>query len=87
MSTEQDIRKAVRERYAKLAESKGCCSKSCCSSDSDPRLREHADEDLSSLPGDAENVSAGCGNPLALMEVKEGQVVLDLDVRVKAFGK
>ncbi|MBU7003920.1 MAG: arsenite methyltransferase [Theionarchaea archaeon] len=78
MSTEQDIRKAVRDRYAKLASSKGCCSKSCCPSDSDPRLREHADEDLSSLPDEAGNVSAGCGNPLALMQIEEGQVVLDL---------
>jgi SAM-dependent methyltransferase len=78
LSTEQDIRKAVRDRYAKLAASRGCCSKSCCASNSDPRIREHSDEDLSSLPGEAGNVSAGCGNPLALMEVQEGQVVLDL---------
>ena len=78
MSTEQAIRKAVRERYARLATARGCCSKSCCATDSDPRIREHADEDLSSLPREAEDVSAGCGNPLALMEVREGQVVLDL---------
>ncbi len=78
MSTEQRIRKAVREKYAKLATTKGCCSKSCCATDSDPRIREHVDEDLSSLPREAEDVSAGCGNPLALMEVGEGQVALDL---------
>lgn len=78
MSTQQAIRKAVRERYARLATEMGCCSKSCCATESNPRIREHADVDPSSLPRESEEVSAGCGNPLALTGVEEGEVVLDL---------
>jgi SAM-dependent methyltransferase len=35
-------------------------------------------EKLDNLPGDVANFSLGCGNPLALAELKEGEVVLDL---------
>jgi SAM-dependent methyltransferase len=35
-------------------------------------------ENLDNLPGEVANFSLGCGNPLALAELKEGEVVLDL---------
>jgi arsenite methyltransferase len=60
---ELKVRKAVRERYATLAE----CSEGCCEQ---PRA--------SGLPEEAATVSAGCGSPLALVTPKPGETVLDL---------
>ena len=72
--SELEIRKAVKERYAKLATSSGCCGDSgnsnCCSS-SLASIGE-------AVPVEASSVNAGCGSPLLLVEPKEGDVVLDL---------
>jgi arsenite methyltransferase len=71
--SELDIRKAVKERYAKLAISSdsSCCAGGDC-----------GDSTLVSLnvavPVEAYSVNAGCGSPLLLINPKEGDVVLDL---------
>ncbi len=68
-----EIRKAVKERYAKIAISSdsSCCGGGDCS-----------DSGLVSLdvavPVEASSVNAGCGSPLLLIAPKEGDVVLDL---------
>lgn len=63
---EIEIRKAVREGYAKLAKKSSCCS------------NESLSRDNTDVPFEAQAVSAGCGNPVAIAELKEGQTVLDL---------
>jgi SAM-dependent methyltransferase len=78
------IKKAVREGYAKIAKKEGACcvpSSSCCGS---PGTAEgigknigYTDEDLKSVPRGA-NLGLGCGNPIALASLKEGETVLDL---------
>lgn len=82
-----DVKTVVREKYgeaAKRAESgsKGtCCGTSCgCGPDAtDPITRDLYDEvTASSLPEKAVLASLGCGNPTALAELEEGEVVLDL---------
>lgn len=71
--SEQEIRKAVKERYAKLATSSdsSCNDAGCC-----------GDSDLIQLgvtaPVEASSVNAGCGSPLLLINLKEGDAVLDL---------
>ena len=71
--SEQEIRKAVKERYAKLATSSdsSCNEGGCC-----------GDSDLIQLgvtvPVEASSVNAGCGSPLLLITLKEGDAVLDL---------
>lgn len=64
--SETEIRKAVRERYAKLATVEG---ESCCSPS---RVNE------SIVPGEASSISDGSGEPLELIDVKEGETLLDL---------
>lgn len=55
-----------------------CCgpSTSCCA----PSLAEklYTSEELEKLPGEIADFSLGCGNPTAIAELGEGEVVLDL---------
>jgi SAM-dependent methyltransferase len=81
---DEKIRKAVREGYAEIARSKtSCCaSKSCCGGPADvsetiSKAIGYTDEELSSVPEGA-NLGLGCGNPVALASLKEGETVLDL---------
>jgi arsenite methyltransferase len=67
--SESEIRKAVKERYAKMAISS---DSSCCGDDS--TLMSLAP----SVPVEASSINAGCGSPLTLIEPKEGDVVVDL---------
>ncbi len=61
--TEMEIRKSVRDRYAKLAtEGSGGCE---CNPSPD-------------VPQEAATVNAGCGSPLKIVKPMEGDVVLDL---------
>ncbi|MDG7033559.1 MAG: arsenite S-adenosylmethyltransferase, partial [Nitrososphaerota archaeon] len=70
---ELEIRKAVKDRYQKMALSSdsNCCGNAdCCDSSSVSVVQE--------IPVEASSVDAGCGSPLALINPKEGDVVLDL---------
>ena len=60
---------------------------SCCSSDSFVPLDvvqdtmfmgDYRPEELAQAPREAVEIALGCGNPLALAELKEGEVVLDI---------
>jgi arsenite methyltransferase len=79
-----DIKKSVRANYAAVAK-KGasCCSPgaaSCCSRNDAQASSEavgYSAQDMASVP-DGANLGLGCGNPVALASLKEGEVVLDL---------
>jgi len=74
------IREAVRDRYAGHAQTaSSCCGpSSCCGSSADSTaIAGYAQEDLASLPANAD-LGLGCGNPLALESIVEGETVLDL---------
>jgi arsenite methyltransferase len=71
-SSELEIRKAVRDRYSKLAtsESSDCCGGNSCESP----LVQIGEE----IPVEASSVNAGCGSPLQLVTLKAGDSVIDL---------
>ena len=80
---EKDIKNVVREKYGKIADTSGSCcpSASCCG---EPgfiaeigKKIGYAESDLSAVPEGA-NLGLGCGNPIALASLKEGETVLDL---------
>lgn len=82
-----DIKATVREKYGEAARqvrsgTKGsCCGTSCCSGNqtSDPITSNlYSDSETGALPQEALLASLGCGNPTALAELHEGEVVLDL---------
>lgn len=72
--SELEIRKAVKERYAKMATSSDskCCSEDECCNDLGKISVSEA------VPVEAFSVGAGCGSPLLLVSPKEGDAVLDL---------
>src|SRR5512138_2413557 len=80
---EQNIKKEVRKRYAKVAKTSGsCCASnvSCCSAPSNEQVSKmigYTEEEMNAVPEGA-NLGLGCGNPTALASLKEGERVLDL---------
>jgi len=83
----ETIAERVRERYARAAldvqarDSGACCSGDCCSAGGtdDPVTGDLYDAtQTEGLPEDAVLASLGCGNPTALIDLREGQTVLDL---------
>ncbi len=81
---ETEVKKAVREGYARVATGgRSCCApgNSCSGTtsmaDSISKRVGYSDEELKSVPEGA-NLGLGCGNPVALASLKQGEVVLDL---------
>ena len=81
---EDETRTIVREGYAKIAKQKSsCCAPvtSCCGPTD--RAQEigkkigYTEEEMKAVPEGA-NLGLGCGNPVALASLKEGETVLDL---------
>lgn len=81
---DNEIKKAVREGYAKIAKQGSCCSSpvsSCCGSpgsvqDISKRIG-YTKEEIEAVPQGA-NLGLGCGNPVALASLREGETVVDL---------
>jgi SAM-dependent methyltransferase len=77
------IRKYVRKRYAGIAKEGGSCcapSASCCAESAAEAMSRkigYSEEELKAVPQGA-NLGLGCGNPIALASLKEGETVLDL---------
>lgn len=73
---EEEIKKKVREGYAKIAQEGSC---SCCSDPKEETSQKigYTERELQSVPEGA-NLGLGCGNPVALASLKEGETVLDL---------
>jgi arsenite methyltransferase len=82
------IREQVRARYAQAARSAaagdldgcGCGPGSCCGSDAQGSFGSGLYDQLErdELPDAAMLASLGCGNPIAVADLREGEVVLDL---------
>ncbi len=81
-----NIHKAVREHYGKVADSDtsgcGCQATSCCSdSETDTKNTSieqgYSNSDVNQVP-DGANMGLGCGNPIAIASLKTGETVLDL---------
>jgi arsenite methyltransferase len=80
--SEVDIKEVVRERYAEIARNVRAPGSSCCydgeSGSEGISANLYAADETKCLPQDAVTASLGCGNPTALAELKEGEIVLDL---------
>jgi len=77
------IKKIVREGYAKaITQDSSCCTAgSCCGSINQAQKISkkvgYSDAEINAVPEGA-NLGFGCGNPVALASLKEGDIVLDL---------
>jgi arsenite methyltransferase len=79
-----EIRRSVREGYGKIAkQDSSCCgsAKSCCGgTDSPQKISKgigYTEEEMNTVP-EVANLGLGCGNPIALASLKEGEIILDL---------
>ena len=88
-TTADELREEVRRRYAESAravtEGSGCGGGACCSGDSASAITQESfgealydAEQRGELPDAAVLASLGCGNPVAVAELHEGETVLDL---------
>lgn len=71
----------IKKVYANIAKKKkqSCCGPTCCS-DNNPSVSEkigYTKEELDSIPNNAD-MGLGCGNPVALASLREGETVVDL---------
>jgi len=80
------LKHLVIKTYSAIASQGSCCAgaASCCAPEIKPmnlletgRLIGYSDEELKIGLGEA-NLGLGCGNPIAIAELKEGETVLDL---------
>ncbi len=75
-----ETKQNIKEAYGKIAQNNsGCgCGTSCCSTTNEETSKSigYSDDEINSVP-DA-NLGLGCGNPTALGNIKEGDIVLDL---------
>jgi arsenite methyltransferase len=85
-----DLKETIRERYGEAARSAAagagcsgpdCCTENGCCGDAGPEAfgaNLYDAGERNALPGAAVLASLGCGNPLAVAELREGETVLDL---------
>jgi len=79
---DQEVKRVVKERYGRVAREAGscCCSSSCCGAEKPQEIGRkigYSEEELAFVP-QGSNLGLGCGNPIALASIREGETVLDL---------
>lgn len=78
MADGETVKEEVRKRYAQRA-LKAQQGGGCCGGAEDAGSSEiYTPEEVGGLPEKAVLASAGCGNPVAVAELREGETVLDL---------
>ncbi|MGD2042415.1 MAG: arsenite methyltransferase [Acidimicrobiia bacterium] len=80
MPIDQDLRETVRQRYASDALKVLEGGPACCGSEDQTRYGSGLYDALEEgeLPDAAKLASLGCGNPVAVADLNEGETVLDL---------
>ena len=80
----EEIKTVVRLGYAKVAKGGGSCCRpqasGCCGVNVSKEIGKgigYSEEEMDSVP-DGANLGLGCGNPVAMASLKDGEVVLDL---------
>jgi arsenite methyltransferase len=85
----EEIKKTVREKYGRIAQPSSCCGPvntccgpqvSCCGDTPTLEISKkigYTQEELKAIPEGAD-LGLGCGNPVAIASLKEGDTVLDL---------
>jgi arsenite methyltransferase len=76
-----EVKDFVKKRYGEIAQTEQtcCCSSSCCGPSTLDIAKKigYSEQDIEDVP-DSAILGLGCGNPVALANLKEGETVLDL---------
>jgi SAM-dependent methyltransferase len=79
----EEIKKIIKEEYGNMAKATGACGCGSCGCNSNLTVQKqsgqmgYSEEEMNRAPSGS-NLGLGCGNPLAIASLKEGEVVLDL---------
>ncbi|MEM2108319.1 MAG: arsenite methyltransferase [Candidatus Bathyarchaeia archaeon] len=73
---EEKVKRMVRKAYGEIAKTEKCCCGCSCDSSVSKNIGYNPEE-LSDVPKGAD-LNLGCGNPVALATLKEGETVVDL---------
>ena len=75
-----NIKKIIKTHYGEIAAQNSCCHSCSCGAEANNKQIAksigYSDKEIQSVP--EANLGLGCGNPLGLGEIKEGEIVLDL---------
>lgn len=75
-----DVKGIVKKHYSNIAATSGSCCSGCgCGNQSNEQIAKsigYSDNEINSVPN--ANLGLGCGNPIAMANIKEGNTVLDL---------
>lgn len=77
---ETEVKEYVKKRYSEIAQSGESCCPSCGCGPSSANIAlqiGYSEEDLRSVPEES-SMGLGCGNPIILASLREGETVLDL---------
>ncbi|MGI5911031.1 MAG: arsenite methyltransferase [Syntrophomonadaceae bacterium] len=86
MNNKEEIREFIRKNYSEVAfqgSTEGCCSSGCCCGGQQINIKDasinigYSKSDFEDIPIES-NMGLGCGNPIAIAGLKEGETVLDL---------
>lgn len=75
----REVKEHVKKVYGEIAQNQGSCGCGCggpSSNDTNIRIG-YSEEDLKNIPEDS-TMGLGCGNPVAIAGLQEGETVLDL---------
>ena len=82
MTSQGEIKESVRRHYAERARGvQGSADTSCCGSGPAENVISadlYTTDELAGLPAEAVVASLGCGNPVAIADLRPGDVVVDL---------
>lgn len=74
----EETKKVVKEHYGKIAQNQQGCGCGCGPNTTEfAKSIGYSEEELKSIPSES-NLALSCGNPTALADLEEGEVVLDL---------
>lgn len=83
MKNPTDIKDIVKKEYGQIAKTSAQCGCGSCGCNSNMTVQKqsgemgYSEDDMIAVP-DGSNLGLGCGNPIAIASLKEGDVVLDL---------
>lgn len=83
MQKSEKIKKIIEKSYGIIAKSSGSCGCGSCGCDSNLTVQKqsgqmgYSQDEMKQAPSGS-NLGLGCGNPVAIASLKEGDVVLDL---------
>jgi ubiquinone/menaquinone biosynthesis C-methylase UbiE len=72
---EQEIKKFIKEWYTQIAKGNSCCH---ISETESLKVIGYSENQIEKIPESVIKSSCGCGNPILLAELKEGETVLDI---------